>query len=336
MARDETAIGVDLGGTKIRTALVGGDGTVRDHEETPTPSPPDADEVMDRIAAAVRTLEERNGTGKRSVGVGAAGQVSPDDGIVLFAPNLDWHDVPLRNGLAARLDARVAVDGDVRAATRGEWRYGAGRGCDELVCVFVGTGVGGGIVSAGRLLTGAGNTAGEVGHVPVALDGPICHCGSRGCLESLAGGRSIGERARAAVKARPKTGSLLLELVEGDVGAITAETVAEAHGRGDPLAGSLVEEAARALAVGMVGVVNLLNPARLILGGGLIAGLPELVERIAAEIRLRALAAPASHVEVVVAALGDDAVTIGAAALAAAGSDRSDSGETTPFDGGAR
>jgi glucokinase len=312
-----TTVGVDLGGTKIRVALVTMRGEVTDHVEAPVPSPPHTEAVMDRIAELVRQLEDRNEREERDVGIGAAGQIAAGSGVVRFAPNLDWHDVPLRDGVAGRLDRRVVVDGDVRAATRGEWRFGAGRGCDDLVCVFVGTGVGGGIVAGGRLLSGATNTAGEIGHVPVELSGATCHCGSHGCLESLAGGRAIGERARAAIATRQEVGALLLRLAGGDVGAVTAATVATAHGLGDPLARSLVADAGRALAAGLAGVVNLLNPARLVLGGGLIAGLPELSERIERGIGLRALATPGGQVEVVTAELGDDAVAIGAATAAA-------------------
>ncbi len=316
MSGEPHALGLDLGGTKILAALVDGSGRIRDRGEVPTPAAEGPDAVIERMAAAARELHDRAPAEVVGVGVGAAGQIEADSGVVRFSPNLDWHEVPLRERLAALLERPVVVSSDVRAATLGEWAHGAGRGCDDLLCVLAGTGVGGGIVSGGRLLAGANNSAGEVGHTPVAFHGPICTCGSQGCLEALAGGWAIAERARAAAARRPDAGRALLRLAGGDPAAITARTVAQAHRQHDPLAGSLVDEVAEALIAGLTTLVNVLGPARVVLGGGVVEGLPELIARCEAGIRRRALPAATDGLRVVPAALGEEAVAIGAAALA--------------------
>ncbi len=208
------------------------------------------------------------------------------------------------------------VTNDVRAATWGEWIHGAGKGCDDLVCIFVGTGIGGGVVSGGKLLSGCSNTAAEIGHMTIDLNGPPCTCGHRGCLEALAGGWAIARRARQALSDHPSAAATLLRLAEGSPDAITAKTVAEASRAGDPLAKEIFDEVTRSLIAGAVSLVNALNPCRLILGGGVIEGVPELVERIAKGVSEGALPAAVEPLLVLPAKLRSDAGAIGAATLA--------------------
>jgi glucokinase len=316
MKDQKCAIGVDLGGTKIQAALVGGSGEILKDLRLATKAGDGPEAVMEKVSGAVRELLQGTERSPAGLGVGVAGQLDPSGETVLFAPNLAWHDVPLQAALQRQLELPVVLINDVRAATWGEWLFGAGHGCDDLVCLFVGTGIGGGIVSAGRMLEGSSNTAGELGHITVDWHGPPCHCGNRGCLEALAGGWAIARRAREAVAADPLAGAPLKKMAHGREDAITAELVARAAQAGDPLAEELVAITAEALIAGTVGVVNAFNPGRLILGGGVLEGTPDLARRIERGVRARALQAACQDLQVLPAELHNHAGVIGAAALA--------------------
>ena len=162
--------------------------------------------IIGRIAEAVEELRRDADSTSLGMGVGVAGQIERGTGLVKFGPNLGWRNVPLAAELSSASGLQVRVTNDVRAAAIGEWLFGAGRGGTDLVCVFVGTGIGGGIIADGRLLEGCSNTAGEVGHMTVQIEGPLCTCGKKGCLEALAGGWAIAERARQAVRETRKWG----------------------------------------------------------------------------------------------------------------------------------
>ena len=315
-SKEAWAIGVDLGGTKVEVALVDREGQVRQRLRRPTDVKDGLAAVENEIVAAVRELHEDVGHPPAGVGVGVAGQIEPGTGVVRFAPNLGWHEVPFQADLSRALDLPVVVLNDVRAAAWGEWLHGAGRGYDDLVCLFVGTGIGGGVVSGRHMLAGCSNTAGELGHMTVDWRGPVCHCGNTGCLEALAGGWAIARRAREAIAADPSAGAFWLERAGGRPEADSAKSVAPAAHQPDPLARQVVDEVAQALVAGAVGLVNAFNPCRLILGGGIIEGLPELVQRVAQGVRQLALAAATSRLQVVPASLHDDAGVVGAAALA--------------------
>jgi glucokinase len=309
-------IGVDLGGTKIEVAGVDASGRVLSRRRLVTKAVEGPAVIESEIISAVRELLEIADSRPLGIGIGVAGQIDPVSGVVRFAPNLNWRDVPLQAGLSRELELPVIITNDVRAATWGEWFHGAGQGCDDLVCLFVGTGIGGGIVSGGKMLTGCSNTAGELGHIVVDLHGPHCHCGNCGCMEALAGGWAIARQAREAVEADPAGGALMLRKVQGRLEGITAKIVAEAALEGDPLARCLVDEVAQALIAGAVSLVNAFNPCRLILGGGVIEGLPGLVVRIARGIHQQALAAAGASLQVLPSQLRNDAGVIGAAMLA--------------------
>ncbi len=308
-------IGVDLGGTKILTALVGPDGSVISRDRRATDVDGGFDAVVAQIADAVQGLVDGAEGPVDGVGVGVAGQVRANDGVVTRAPNLDWDDAPLRSALEDALDRRVSVLNDVRAAAWGEWKHGAGRGSDDVTVVFVGTGVGGSVVSGGRVLTGATNMAGELGHLTVVAHGRECRCGNRGCLEAYAGGWAIAERAREAVAASPEEGAGLVARA-GGMQAITAETVHDAMADGDPLAIRLVDETAGYLAAGLVGVINAFNPGTLVLGGGIVEHAPLYVDRVREHVIERALPAGARELRVVRAELGGRAGAVGAATFA--------------------
>jgi glucokinase len=321
--KKQWAIGVDLGGTKVEVALVDDDGAILERLRHPTPVSEGYDAVIKAIIDLIQRLRSKApDSAPAGVGIGVAGQVEAASGLVRFAPNLKWHDVPLGEDLQRELELPVKVLNDVRAVTLGEWQHGAGRDCDDLICIFVGTGIGGGIVSGGRLLTGCTNTAGEVGHMTIALNGPECSCGNRGCVEALAGGWGIARRAQEAIAADPEAGASLLIAAAGLtpdgplMEKINARVVAESAHEGDPLAQKLMREAADALVAGTVSLVNAFNPCRLILGGGVIEGSPELIDQVKEGIEQYALAAARAKLQVLPAKLHNDSGVIGAAAYA--------------------
>jgi glucokinase len=308
-------IGADIGGTKMGMLMIDSSGRVLKEHQHPTESRKGAEGVLRRLTLCVqRCFAEHTGQ-IAGLGVGVAGQVDPATGAVIFAPNLEWSDVPLAAHLREALRIPVFVTNDVRAATLGEWVAGAGRGAQDLVVVLVGTGIGGGVVSGGRLLTGASNSFGEVGHVTVVVDGRECRCGNLGCVEAYAGGWAIGQRARELVAADPAGGAAMLRHA-GTIEDISAASVTSAYRDGDAMAHGLVDDAGRHLAAAAIGYINALNPARLILGGGVLRGLPELVDVVERAVRERALAAATETLEVKLASLGAAAAAVGAATLA--------------------
>jgi len=307
-------LGVDLGGTKVETALVDSQGNIISSHRHPTHPEKGADRIIEDISICVDQCLSKEGGKAQAMGIGIAAQVD-ESGIVLSSPNLGWKDFPLRKKLEERLKLPVVVTNDVRAAAMGEWRFGAGKGIDDLVVVFVGTGIGGGVISGGHLLHGCSHTAGELGHTTLIVDGRKCHCPNRGCLEAYAGGWAIAERAREAVQAKPKAGKKLVSLA-GSVETITAAVVSQAYHDEDPLALQLFMETAHYLSSGLVSIVNAFNPCLLILGGGVIEGLPELIKIVDGEVRRRALRTSVDNLSIVKAALGKESGIMGAAALA--------------------
>lgn len=312
------AIGVDLGGTKLLTALVDPAGAVVTSTRRDTDVDGGFEGVVAQIVEAVRACRDRAGYGSvGAVGVGVAGQVAAETGVVTRAPNLFWEDAPLRATLEDALELPVAVLNDVRAAAWGEWKHGAGQGSDDVAVVFVGTGIGGSVVSGGRMIAGDTNMAGELGHMTVVAGGRECRCGNLGCLEAYAGGWAIAERAREAVSSSPGEGAALLDRA-GSVDDITSETVHAARTAGDALATRLVEETAAYLSAGMVGVVNGFNPRNLVLGGGVVEHAPFYVDRVRTHVTARALDAGVRNLRVVPAVLGGNAGALGAAIFARA------------------
>ena len=311
------AIGVDLGGTKTETALVDAQGQITGRQRTPTEAAKGPDHVIETIVSMVETHYLRNADlPVCAIGIGVAGQVDSEQGIVRRAPNLDWRDFPIRERLEAALRLPVAALNDVQAITYGECRCGVGLGARNLVCVFAGTGVGGGIVIDGKLVRGTSGNAGEFGHMTIDRDGPVCSCGNRGCLEAFVGGWAVARRAREAAAAEPTRAAALLRLAGGTSADITAALVAKAAAQGDAFARALVAEIGTALGVGLASVADALNPELLILGGGIVEGMPDLVEIAEQELRRRALAAALQPLRVVRSELGADAGVIGAALFA--------------------
>lgn len=304
-------IGVDIGGTKIAVAQIDFNGRVQQLLTYPTKLNETPEGVISHISNATKEFIANVGTAPSGIGIGMAGQVDSDTGIVKFAPNLGWHDVPLGSTLQQQLNIPVFVTNDVRAATQGEWQFGSGRNCNNIVCLFVGTGIGGGIVANGCLLQGNSNTAGELGHLIVEIDGPVCTCGNHGCLEALASGWAIAKQAKNAIEKDPKSGKRILSYTEG---TITARDVVSAYYDNDSLATKIINKATEALIAGGISIVHALNPERLILGGGVVYGLPELVDWVREGIFEKALPSAVKTLDIVPAQLKQSSGLIGAAA----------------------
>jgi len=288
------AAGVDVGGTKIVALRVTADGTELARAIHPTP----AEDMEATLAELVGTLEEVIGPDVAAVGVGAAGLVEAGTGILRFAPNLAWRDAPIRDVVARATGLPVVVDNDCTLGAYGEFRLGAARGVNDVLYLGVGTGIGGGLILAGALYRGAHGFAAEAGHIVVEEDGPLCGCGNRGCLETVASGRAITREGREAARKHPP----LAARAGGDPGAVT---------------GQIVVEAGRRLGVGIAGLVNVLDPALVVVGGG-VGGAGDLLLGPAREAYARSVEGGPYRpdVPIVEAGLGTDSAAIGAALLA--------------------
>jgi glucokinase len=315
MANDVVTIGVDLGGTKVKTALVDSKGQITSvHTYPTTPEKGPEGVIADILICIESCLDQASESKAQALGIGVAGQVDMN-GVVRYAPNLNWRNIDLKAKLERQLDMPVVVVNDVRAATWGEWRLGAGKNVPDLVVLFVGTGIGGGVVTGGHLLTGCSNTGGELGHTTIITNGRQCHCPNKGCLEAYVGGWAIAERTLEAVQ-RDLTKGELITRRAGCIEDITATHVSHAYRANDPLAHQLVNETCMYLSAGIVGIINAFNPCLFVFGGGVIEGLPIIISKVEKLTRERALKAAVENLRFVKAALGGDAGVIGAAALA--------------------
>ncbi len=311
-------VGVDLGGTKILAAVVDPEGGIVSRAKVRTQAERPLAEVIASIADAVRSAVAKAGLQMQNigaVGIAAPGVLDAEAGVVRFAPNLHWNDVPLSAALRQHLGVPVYLENDVNMGTLAEHTLGAGRGVKDVVGIFVGTGIGGGVILNGRLHRGRNGSAGEVGHMVVQIGGPRCGCGRRGCLEALASRTAIVRDLTAAIKSGAK--SMLPELVKGDLDRLTSGVLAEAAARGDKLTISVLKRATRSLGIGIADIVNFLGPEMIILGGGVIEALDDTwLDRVRKVAHKYAMPNAMEGVKIMRAQLGDDAVALGAAVLA--------------------
>lgn len=318
------AVGVDVGGTKILALAVDPDtpaGILARHR---TPTPTDLDGLVDAVVSAVSAVEDQLGRRAGSVGVGLAGLVTTG-GTFLAGPHLAATGVNMTRTLGERLDGRLgAVDNDANATAWAEWVTGAAAGRGDALVIAIGTGIGAGIVTGGRLLRGAHGLAGEPGHMVVVPGGLPCPCGRRGCWEQYASGTALGRQARDAVRAG-EAPSLTRRIADPD--ALTGEDVTRAVADGDPDACRILDRWSDWVALGTANLVMLLDPEVVVIGGGVVdaAGLflPRVADGVMADLMARDVR---PRPEVVPAALGSDAAAIGAALLGAAGGGTSRAG----------
>jgi glucokinase len=323
------ALGIDFGGTKLLAAVVdlkSGEVVATAKKRTSAADGPKA--ILQRIhtvadeAIASAKLKPKQLAG---IGVGAAGQVDADKGVLLGTPNLSQAvvDLPIAESLRKRYGVAAALRNDVQVAAAGELAFGAGQGVQDFVCCFVGTGVGGAVVTSGKLVAGASGSAGEIGHVVVDTGGRICGCGGRGHVEAYSSRTAITfslmgdlKRGRESVL-RDLAPELSTAAMWPESGAVRSGVLQEAILLGDPLVTETIVEAGRYLGYGLSSVINLLNPARIVLGGGVIEAVPLMYDVAVDYARRESLAAPGATVDFARASLGDHAGVVGAALIAA-------------------
>jgi len=323
--RDSFVIGVDLGGTKVLAAVVDQNGAIVSEAKQPTMPAADAADIVQRITDTVRQAVDGAKAPRKkmvAVGVGAPAPIDPKTGFVFHAPNIPMiRDTPLGKLLRKALDMPVFVDNDVNVGTVGEHALGAGRGTRDMVGIFVGTGVGGGVIVNGQLRHGFRNSAGEVGHMVVGFkdqqDEPICGCGRPGCLEAYASRTAIERDIAAAIAAGRKT-VLTRLLKEGGKDRITSGVLAQALAENDPVVTEVMERATLYLSVHVASIVNFFDPEMIVFGGGVVEALGEkLLEPIRNGARQWYIKkADAEKVRIVAAELGDYAGVLGAATIA--------------------
>ncbi|MFJ2029256.1 ROK family glucokinase [Streptosporangium sp. NPDC087985] len=258
-------IGVDIGGTKVAAGVVDDDGRIVEQLLRPTPAT-DPEQVADTIAEAVRELSK--GREVEAVGLGAAGFIDETRSRVRFAPNLAWREEPLQKKVSDLVGLPVVVENDANAMAWGEARFGAGRGETHLVCVTIGTGIGGGIVFDGSLYRGRWGMGAELGHMQVVPEGRLCGCGNRGCWEQYASGNALVAEAKEIAEADPVRAATLLKISGGAPDQIGGQGVTEAARKGDPAALAAFSSMAEWLAQGLDDLAAILDPGCFILGGG--------------------------------------------------------------------
>src|SRR3954468_21826250 len=314
-------VGIDIGGTKVLGAVVDSAGTVIALDRRPTEGQ-DVRRVEDTIVDLVTGFGQQYDVA--AVGIGAAGFVDVTRTVGMFSPHLDWRREPLRARVAERLRLPVVVDNDANTAALAECRFGAGRGHRFVLCVTLGTGIGGALVLDSRVYRGANGMAGEFGHIQVVPQGLWCECGNRGCWEQYASGNALVRDARALVRSSSPMAHHLRSLVDGDADALEGPQVTQAARDGDPVSIELLADVGRWLGVGLAGVAAALDPACIIVGGGL-SGPGELLIDPTRQAFSRSLTARGHRNEPVItqASLGPNAGFIGAADMARSAARRS-------------
>jgi len=308
-------IGVDVGGTNVKIALVSDQGQIVYSNTIPTHAEMGYEYTINNMKDAIRELLKETKLETKnieSIGFGFPGQIDCQKGIVRLAPNIPgWVNIPIAEIMEKEFGIPTRVDNDVRTATLGELNYGAGVRCQNLVCITVGTGIGSGLVINGKLVRGASNAAGELGHIKLNMqNGPLCGCGDRGCLESYASGPAIVAMAEEYIKGGKTT--KYRELANPD---ITPYIVAVAAKEGDPVAKQIFRIIGEYIGMGLTSVVNLLNPEKIIIGGGVADAGDILFNPIKETIQKRAMVIQREAVEIVPAQLGNTAGVIGASLL---------------------
>ena len=311
-------IGIDLGGTYTKFALLDRASVIVGENQVPTPAEKGADAVVEAMAAGAEQLLAKSGVGKDDivgVGIGSPGPLDLANGVVLAMPNIPgFKNFPLRDRLAERLGLRAVLENDANAAALGEFLCGSGRGCRDMVLLTLGTGVGGGIVIDGRLLHGAHGIGGELGHMIVVPEGEPCGCGQRGCLERYASATFLAQLARRAIENAGRQ-SLLADALARK-GDIDAADVNAARHAGDALAGEIWDQATYYLAIACVGLCRLLDPDLIVFGGGMANAGKDLLEPLQRHFAAQHWTITPPKTRLALAKLGNKAGVIGAAATA--------------------
>jgi glucokinase len=307
---------VDLGGSKILSVVADDEGRILGEDRRPTDAEEGPEAGLERIGASIEAALANAGLRRedlRAAGVCSPGPIDSARGVIPEAPNLPgWHDVPVCQYLAGRLGVPTILENDATAAAYGEFVYGAGRGFRHIVYITVSTGIGGGLVLDGRLYRGASGAAGEIGHITIDVDGPLCGCGKPGHVEALASGRAIAREAQAVLA---RGGSPWLAQMAEEEGEVTAATVQRAAEAGDPEACRIIQRAGYYLGIGLAAYVDVFNPEVIIIGGGLRHMGDLYLGPAREEMARRAMVEPLKAVRLVMAELGDYSGVMGIVAL---------------------
>lgn len=318
MSNQPLVLSIDLGGTKILAAIVDAAGKILYRDQSPTPATQGVNAVVSGMVQSARyVIAQANLTAAdlAAIGIGAAGPSNPETGILFTSPNLPgWKDVPLRDMITCELGRPTFLINDAKAAALGELYYGAARGARNFIYVTISTGIGGGIVIDGKIYLGAIGTAGEVGHMTIEADGPLCTCGNHGCWEALASGWAMAREARRRIEAGAKT--TILDYTGGGTDKITAEAIQRAAELGDTLAQELIGRTGYYFGVGLASLINIFNPELIVIGGGLANMGDMLLNPAYKEAQERAFKASYQAVRFARAELGGSSGVLGAAAFA--------------------
>ncbi|MBI4534238.1 MAG: ROK family protein [Candidatus Melainabacteria bacterium] len=314
---EKFAVGVDFGGTKIIAGVVNLEtGRLAGTGKKKTRQVSEQDDVLRRLTSVIDESMAEAGVDPKclaGIGIGAAGQVNRAKGVLVYAANIGINDLPLAGPLSEHYGLPCMLGNDVEIATIGELNFGAGRKCDNFVCIFVGTGIGSGIVQGGQLYRGATGTAGEIGHIVLDPYGRLCGCGCLGCLEAYASRTAIAKHVVAELN--KGTDSVVRDRIDVSKGILRSKALADAVEAKDEMVVRAVTQAAEFMGMGLATVMNFLNPQRIVLGGGLIEAVDLYFQVAAKEAKQRALKVPARKIEIVKAELGDYAGIIGAALM---------------------
>ena len=310
-------VGVDIGGTNVKIALVDKKGEISYPKTVPTRAEMGYEYTIGNITQCIKDLmTEANITTNdiEGIGFGFPGQIDCDNGIVRILPNIPgWIDVPIAEIMQKEFNVPVKVDNDVRCAALAELNYGAGKGCHNLICITVGTGIGSGIIINNKLVRGASNAAGEIGHIKMEMhNGLMCGCGDTGCFEAYASGPAIVAMAKDYVRGGK---SAKFREIAGSTAAITPAIVCQAAKEGDVVAQRIFTRMGEYLGIGLASVVNLLNPEKIVVGGGVADAGDLLLEPLRKTLKDRAMPIQGAAVEVVPAQLGNTAGIIGSSLL---------------------
>lgn len=316
-ASDGLVIGADVGGTKVAAGLVDATGRIVAQVRTPMAAHGDAAEGVQAVKAAIDALLAANSLESiHGIGICSPGPIDPSTGVVINPPNLPcWRNFPLASETQRIYGLPVRLDNDANAAGLAEALWGAGASYRNVFYATIGTGIGTGIVLDGALYHGRTGAAGEGGHMSIDYRGPLCGCGKRGCIETLAAGPAIGRRAHDKILKGSRRDSMLWELARGNAEAITSEMVAQADATGDALAREVLLETATLLSVWLSNIVDLLEPDVMIMGGGVATMLKPFLPKIHEQISASCVNSRGDEIPLLAACYGADAGIAGAAAL---------------------
>jgi glucokinase len=311
-------LGIDLGATKVMAAVFDAQGNIVSRARAKTRAWRGEEMIFKTVSQTAEQAIESAGITRddlRALGIGAPGPLDPDTGTIMESANMNLHNFPLGPRLAEAFNCPAIVDNDVNAGTYGEFRAGAGRGARHVLGVFVGTGIGGGIIADGALYHGFSKNAGEIGHIIVEANGPRCGCGNRGCMEALGSRTAMTRDLRKAVKRGEKT--LLKDKLKQETEMVSGGDLGKAYRAGDKLVVKVMNRAARMIGLGIGSLVNVLSPEIVVLGGGVVEAMEDdFIARIDRVVRDVAFDFMSKDLKIVRAALGDDAGVTGAAMLA--------------------